>query len=222
MQKIPENASLETVRTGVTTELADVEADEAVASLATPYRTVIDQFLELYLQVWPLEREWILADARLKVLDRYLDQEVKAFRLELVQRSGNKQSGPLFDLYLPEGLRAVTEAEPAVAEPAQVERINRKLETNGGDLDTTWRPRLTSAREAVLTGAGVRHGVELRQQSLELRLDAMLGTLQHARVELHAALRTHFKTDPSQAEHYFYAWRRRPARKRPAEDAPTS
>ena len=215
MQKIPNDATPQEVRKGVITEVADVEADEEVADLAPAYRTQVSEYSALYRQIDPLEEEWIWADARLKVLDRRLDGVVKAFRLDLVQRSGNKLTGPLFDRYLPEGLRAVTEAEMAQAEPAQVQDIENKLTADGGELAETWLPRLTTARQAVVDQAVVRHGVEVRQDNLERLIESKINTLQEARVALNGNLRIHFKSDPSRAEVFFYSWRPRRPKKLP-------
>jgi hypothetical protein len=69
-----------------------------VVDLAPTYRAEVDEYLALYRQIDPLEEEWIRADARLKVLDRRrLDPVVKVFRLDLIERSGNKLTGPLLD-----------------------------------------------------------------------------------------------------------------------------
>jgi hypothetical protein len=222
VQQIPEGASYETVRFGVCSEVANLEADEAVAHFAAAYRAVVEEYQALFDQRWPLDRAWLDADARLKVLDRRLDAAVKGFRLELVRRSGNKQTGALFDLYFPTGLRAVTEAEAAVTEPALVGEIMRKLEANGGELDAAWRPSLAAAHAAVLGGAGARHGVELARQNLEMRLDAAVASLREARVVLHGSLRAQFKTDPSQAEAYFYVWRPYAARRGTPEAPPAA
>jgi hypothetical protein len=50
--------------------------------------------------------------------------------------------------------------------------------------------------------------VEVQQRNLEAQIEVKIGQLQQARVELHAALRTHYSADPAQAEAYFYRWQR--------------
>jgi hypothetical protein len=208
MQNIPENAGYDQVKNGTVTELKRVEADEEVAPLAAGYGTTVAEYLALFAQIDSLRLSWIEADARLRVLDRRLDKVVKAFRLKLVELSGNKQIGPLFDRYMPSGLRAVTEAEMAVAEPQQVGTIIEKLNTAGGDLATEWIPRFTTARDAVLAQAGIRIGIERQQERLDDQLDAKINELRGARVELHGMLRGHFKDSPDLAEEYFFAWRK--------------
>jgi len=218
MQKIPDEAAPEEVRDGIVTEIESLEADPEVAALGSPYRVTVDEYLSLYAEIDVLHLQWIRQEARLILLDQKLDSVLKSFRLALVERSGNKQTGPLFDRYLPEGLRDVTEVGMAVAEPAKVKEILDKLEAEGGPLAAEWRPKLEAARTAVVDQAAARHVVETQQERLGLRLDAKVDVLQASRVELHGQLRGHFKSAPALAEVYFYMWRK--PRRRPAA-APT-
>ncbi len=220
MQRIPEDATPTEVRDGIVSEVERVEADERVASLAPPYRKKVDEFQALHAQIDPLLLRWIREDARLVVRDAVQDDAVKAFRLHLVKESGNKQTGPLFDRFLPEGLRDVTEAEMTIVEPAKVKHIIDKLTAAGGDLAAEWVPKLTAPRDAVVAQAGVRHGIELEAKNLDVRLDAKVIELQEARVELHALLRVYFKDAPERAEAYFFQWQK-PRRRRRAGPAGT-
>jgi hypothetical protein len=209
MQKIPDDATPQEVRKGVITEISDVEADPAVKALAPDYRTEVDSYVVFYRLLDPLEEEWIGANSALKVVDRSLDTVIKNFRLDLISLSNNKQTGPLFDRYLSGGLRAVTEAEMATAEPKAVQTLIDTLEADGGELAAKWVPLLKAALAPVVEKALVRHGVELRQSDLNGKIDKKIDALQEARVALHGQLRSHFKAAPERAEEYFYTWRRR-------------
>lgn len=220
MQQIPEEAPAKDIREGIVNEIERVEADEEVKHLAAAYRIKVDEFLAQYNEIDPLDILWIRQDARLRYRDRLLDIVVRGFRLAVVALSGGKQTGPLLDLYLPEGLRAVTEVEPAAAEPAEVKKIMDQLEENKGDLATEWLPKLTAARDAVLVQAGERHSVENQQNKLDIRIEAKVRELQAERVELHGLLRGHFKHAPATAEPFFYDWKRPRRRKAPAPEAP--
>jgi hypothetical protein len=209
MQRIPDDATPQEVRKGVVTEIANVEADPAVKALAPSYRTEVDLYINFYSQIEPLEDEWILAEALLKVLDRDLDTVIKNFRLDLISRSGNKLTGPLFDTYLPDGLRAVTEAEKAKAEPEAVRKMIEKATSEGGELAEKWVPLMKAALAPVVAQAAVRHGIERRQETLEEQIDKQIITLQETRVVLHGQLRGHFKSVPDLAEDYFHTWRSR-------------
>lgn len=214
MQSIPEGTSYDQVKTGVVTEIERIEADEEIAPLAAPYRAAVDEYLTLFAQLEPLELAWIKADARLRVVDRRLDTLVKGFRLELISQSGNSLDGPLFDRFLPEGLRAVIEADMAVLEPQKTGEIIDKLATDGGELAVKWLPRMIEARDAVLEQAAVRLDLEQQQAQLQARLGARVAELQAARAALHGQLRGRFTINPELAEEYFFSWRKA-ARKTP-------
>jgi hypothetical protein len=208
MQSIPEGTTIDQIRTGVVTEVERVEADDDVAQLAAPYRAVVDAFVALHAQLDPLELAWIRADARLRAIDRRLDSVVKGLRLEIISLSGNTLMGPLFDRFLPEGLRAVIEAEMSVIEPKKTGEIIEKLAADGGDLAAKWLQPMIAARDAVVEQAAVRLELEQQQERLQGQLATKVNELQTARDELHDLLRGRFKINPELAEEYFFSWRK--------------
>jgi hypothetical protein len=222
MQKIPEDADPIEVRDGVTMEVECVEADPEVAALASGYRAKVDEYQVLFAQIDPLHLKWIHERAVLMNRDMGLDAAVRGFRVRLMEMSGSKQSGPLFDRYFPEGLRAVTEADMVAAEPQAVGEIVEKLQAAGGALAQDWQPKLSSPLQAVSKQAVVLHAVEVQQDNLELRMDARVPELEACRVELHGRLRAHFKDDPQRAEAYFYRWRKPKRRRAPPSSSGTT
>lgn len=148
---------------------------------------------------------------------------VRSFELRLLDLVDKNRRDPLYRRYFPEGMRAVTRANPRTARPQQVRTILKSLGEDAlkpdiGALSAELKPGLQAALAEVEAADKALTAVEEQVAYLCGRTipeRKVLWTDEY--VKLHGALKVRFPRDAKRVESYYYPFKER--KKAPPRDS---
>lgn len=210
-------------RSGIFT-LAAIKADDEVKGMEVKFETVHVDLLTKDRELEDLEDSQSKLLAILMYADRGLDGCVRSWDLAILDLVNKKRNDVRYQRHVPEGLRAITEAEPRTVEPSIVRKMLKTMDEDKNIPEL--KPlieKFTPLFQAALVKVDAAAAALIENEDAIERLeDITIPNLKNAwtleRTALNGLLTAKFPADPARVESYFKNFAR--PRKSKKKDAP--
>lgn len=152
--------------------------------------------------------------ALLDAADEAVDDDVEGFELHLLGAVKKNRDNPKYRRYFPDGLRAITAADPRKEEPELVGDMLTLMAEDGNDPEIgeavrTWRPKLTTSLTRVVDADEALTTTEKALAMIQdVKLPGLLANWRDEYKKLEGALLMVYPTDPKRVARFFKPFRK--------------